>query len=97
MVLDALEIDRDTYLEFIQKAKPTYIQLEQWILEQKNGSLDTEKIHELNQAIINYHHDDETRGTILSSVGIADTGAILDAINLNNLDDWQGFHQNEIA
>lgn len=97
MTLDALGINRETFLDYIRTNKPTYTQLEQWILDQKGGSLDTAAIDAHNAAVVGYNHTDETRKEILDSVGIADTGAILDAINLNNLDDWQAFHKETIA
>lgn len=97
MTLDALGIDRDVFLAFIKAEKPTYTQLEQWILDQKGGSLDADTINAHNDAVVAYEHDDATRTAILAAVGIADTGAILDAINLNNLEDWQDFHAQEIA
>ena len=94
MVLDGLGIDRDAFLTFIA-TKPTYIQCEQWVSE--NGTkVNAEAIQELNAAITGYIHTDETRKGILEAVGIADTGAILDAINLNNLEDWQDFYNAEI-
>jgi hypothetical protein len=97
MTLDALGIDRDIFLAFIKSEKPTYTQLEQWILDQRGGSLDVDTINAHNEAVVGYLHNDETRTRILSTVGIADTGAILDAINLNNLEDWHDFHAQEIA
>jgi hypothetical protein len=51
----------------------------------------------LNDSIIGYNHADETRTAILGSCGIEDNGSILDAINLNNLEDWQDWHSAEIA
>ncbi|MGC6466355.1 MAG: DUF5069 domain-containing protein [Akkermansiaceae bacterium] len=97
MTLDALGIDRDTFLAYIRAEKPTYTQMEQWILDQKGGSLDSATIDAHNAAVVGYKHDDATRTAILAAVGIADTGAILDAINLNNLEDWHDFHSQEIA
>ena len=97
MTLEALGIDRDLFVDYIKTNKPTYTQCEQWILDQKGGSLDSSAIDAHNAAVVGYNHDDATRGAILSSVGIADTGAILDAVNLNNLEDWQGFHAQEIS
>jgi len=97
MTLDALGIDRDIFLSFIKSEKPTYTQLEQWILDQRGGSLDVDTINAHNEAVVGYLHNDETRTRILATVGIADTGAILDAINLNNLEDWHDFHAQEIA
>ena len=51
----------------------------------------------LNASIAGYHHKDEVRKTILDANGISDDGTILDAINLNNLDDWLGFHKEVIV
>jgi hypothetical protein len=96
MVLDGLGIDKDAFVAFM-KSKPTYPQLEAWILEQKGGSLDRDAVTKLNDSIVGYNHDDETRKAILAASNIADDGSILDAVNLNNLDDWQCFHAQEIA
>jgi hypothetical protein len=92
MVLDGLGIDKAAFEGFIA-TKPTYPQLEAWILEQCGGSLDAEAVASLNAAIIGYNHADTVRTDILGACGIPDEGKILDAINLNNLDDWQSFHQ----
>jgi len=96
MTLDALGIKRETFLDYIKASKPSYTQCEQWVLDQKGGSLDSAAIDKHNAAVVGYNHDDATRGAILSAVGIADTGAILDAVNLNNLEDWQDFYNQEI-
>ncbi|MDB4436000.1 DUF5069 domain-containing protein [Akkermansiaceae bacterium] len=97
MTLDALGINRGAFLDYIKASKPTYTQAEQWVLDQNGGSLDSARIDAHNAAVVGYNHDDATRGAILSAVGIADNGAILDAVNLNNLEDWQDFHTAEIA
>ena len=97
MTLDALGINREAFLDYIKANKPSYTQLEQWILDQKGGSLDAAAVNAHNAAVVGYNHDDATRGAILAAVGIADTGAILDAVNLNNLEDWQDFYSQEIA
>ena len=97
MVLDGLGLDKDSTIGYIKDSKPTYPQFEKWILEQKGGSLDGDAVNKLNDAIKGYNHDDETRTSILSASGISDDGSILDAVNLNNLDDWQEFHAAEIA
>lgn len=97
MTLDALGINREAFLDYIKANKPSYTQLEQWILDQKGGSLDAAAVNAHNAAVVGYNHDDATRGAILAAVGIANTGAILDAVNLNNLEDWQDFYSQEIA
>jgi hypothetical protein len=97
MVLDGLGIDKAAFENFIASHKPTYPQCEAWILEQSGGQLDADAVAKLNAAITGYHHDDATRGAILGAAGIPDDGSIPDAINLNNLDDWQSFHQEVLA
>ena len=96
MVLDGLGLDKEAFVTFMQ-TKPTYTQLEAWILEQSGGSLDASAVNTLNDAITGYIHTDETRTEILAACSVEDNGTILDAINLNNLDDWQSFHAQEIA
>ena len=97
MVLDAIGIDREAFLNYINENKPGYIACEAWVLEQKGGSLDQGKIDELNAGIRGYIHDDATRTEILQAAGRADDGTIKDAVNLNNLDDWAILHAEEIA
>ncbi len=96
MVLDGLGLDREAFLAFIA-TKPTYPQTEAWVLAQKGGALDAAAVAALNAAIIGYNHADDTRTSILAASGIADDGKILDALNLNNLDDWQSFYAQELA
>ena len=64
--------------------------------EQPGVKLDAETIRDLNASITGYIHDDATRQAILLANGLLD-GDPKDAINLNNLDDWLGFHAAEIA
>jgi hypothetical protein len=97
MVLDGLGLDRGAFEAFMNEKKPTYPQLEAWVLGQKGGSLDQAGVKALNDSIVGYNHADETRKAILGACGIADDGSILDAVNLNNLEDWQDFHAAEIA
>ena len=94
MVLDGLGLARAAFIAFIA-TKPTYIQCEKWVSE--NGSKVNEAaISELNAAIVGYIHADETRQAILSAAGLPD-GEPRDAINLNNLDDWDEFHKATLA
>ncbi|MCE2412569.1 DUF5069 domain-containing protein [Candidatus Poribacteria bacterium] len=83
-------LDKDTTLAYISDNSPTYPQFEAWVSE--NGSFDQAAVDELNAAISGYNHDDDTRGGILGASGIDDDGSILDAVNLNNLDDWYELH-----
>lgn len=94
MVLDGLGLDRDATLAYIRDNSPTYPQFETWVLEQKGGSLDADAVAQLNDSITGYNHDDDTRTGILGASGVEDDGSILDAVNLNNLDDWYELHAN---
>ena len=93
MVLDGLGLDRQKTLDFIKNNKPTYIQFENWIKQQPGVKLDKANIEKLNSSIKGYIHDDNTRKSILSASGLQDdSSAFRDAVNLNNLDDWNEFH-----
>lgn len=96
MVLDGIGLDREEFLNYIKNSKPTYIQLESWILAKKGGTLDAAAVKKLNEAIKGYLHDDATRKSILDAAGRPDDGSIKDAVNLNNLDDWQTFYNAEL-
>jgi len=97
MVLDGLGIDKGEFESYVNESKPSYIELESWVLQQKGGSLDQDAVDKLNAAIEGYIHDDETRKEILDAAGREDDGTIKDAVNLNNIDDWTIFHSQEIS
>ena len=92
MVLDALQIDRDTFLGFMSSNSPTYPQLETWVLDQRGGSIPQSEIDASNEAVRGYNHADDVRTSILSEAGIPDKGEILDAVTLNSIEDWTEFH-----
>jgi hypothetical protein len=93
MVLAGLGIAIDDFAAFIAAEKPTYPRCEEWILEKCGGSVDPQVIADVNAAILGYNHKDAVRQTILAANGKADDGSLLDAVGLNQLDDWLGFHQ----
>ena len=94
MVVTGLGLNVDELKKFIAEAKPTYPQFEAWIKRQPGVNLNRANIHKLNLSIAGYIHSDEDRKAILTENNLPDDGSVLtDAINLNNLDDWFGFHQ----
>lgn len=97
MVLSGLGLDKAAFETFIADSKPTYPELEPWVLEQSGGALDAAAVAKLNAAITGYLHADSVRAAILEANGIPDEGKIRDAVMLNNLDDWLGFHRGVIA
>ena len=93
MVLDGLGLDRQKTLDFIKNNRPSYIQFENWVKQQPGVKLDKANIEKLNASIRGYNHDYNTRKGILSASGLQDdASACKDAVNLNNLDDWNEFH-----
>lgn len=92
MVLDGLGLDREATLKFLRERFPTYVQFEQWVLDQKGGKLDRAAVDKLNAAIHGYDHGDSVRAGILSHVGRKDDGSVKDAVRLNALEDWHDFH-----
>ncbi len=93
MVIDGLGLDRQKVLDYVKNEKPTYNQFESWVKKQPGVKLDKASIEKLNSSIKGYIHDDETRKGIFNASGVSDSDcAFRDAVNLNNLDDWNEFH-----
>lgn len=94
MVLDGLGLNRQSTLDYLKTQRPSYTQFEAWVKNQPGVKLDKGSIDALNSAIRGYNHDDGTRKGILAAAGLPDdASAFKDAVNLNNLDDWNEFHQ----
>ncbi len=93
MMLSGLKLDRDATVRYVTEHLPTYAQFEQWVLQQRGGSIPREEIEASNRAILAYNHSDEDCAEILEAAGVPDKGTIRDAANLNNLDDWTAFHR----
>jgi hypothetical protein len=96
MVIDGLGLEREAVINYIKQNRPTYTQFEAWV--KKTGTkLDRASIEKLNASIRGYNHDDETRKSVLSGCNLPDdASAAKDAVNLNNLDDWNEFHAAEL-
>jgi hypothetical protein len=97
MTCAALGLEEQAVQDYIKTQKPTYPQFEAWVKENAK-SLTPDAIEKHNAAVRGYNHDDETRAKILSASGLPDDDkAPRDAVNLNNLDDWQEFHRAVLA
>ena len=84
MTINALGLNPEAVRKFIQDNKPTYPQFEAWVKKQPGVKLDKATIYKHNSAI-------------LGAGGIPDDGSCNPgAVDLNNLDDWQEFHQAEL-
>jgi len=95
MVITGLGLDAEAVRSYITNEKPTYTQFEAWIQAQEGATLGADAIGALNDSIAGYNHDADTKAGILAATGLSEGPD--DAINLNNLDDWQEFHAAEIA
>ena len=95
MVIAGLGLDTEAVRSYITNEKPTYTQFEAWIQAQEGATLGADTISALNDSIAGYNHDADTKAGILAATGLSEGPD--DAINLNNLDDWQEFHAAEIA
>jgi len=95
MVIAGLGLDAEAVRSYITNEKPTYTQFEAWIQAQEGTTLEADTLSELNDSIAGYNHDADTKAGILAATGLSEGPD--DAINLNNLDDWQEFHAAEIA
>ena len=93
MTCAALGLDEQAVKDYIKQNKPTYPQFEAWV--KKNAkNLNRDAIEKHNAAVRGYNHEDETRKEILGNSALPDDGsAPKDAVNLNNLDDWNEFHR----
>ena len=93
MTCAALGLDEQAVKDYIRQNKPTYTQFEAWV--KKNAkSFTPDAVEKHNAAVRGYIHDDETRKGILGGCAVSDDASTAkDAVNLNNLDDWQEFHQ----
>ena len=92
MTLDALGLDREKTIAFINEKHPTYMQFERYVVEQNGGSVSKEKIEAHNAAIRGYNHADDLGSSMREASGNAHEH-VKDAVTLNNIEDLDGLHK----
>ncbi len=92
MVLDGLNVDRDAALSYLRSNRPSYLEFEQWVVDQNGGSISAETVEASNAAILGYDHGEDTVAGICEATGLANDGNITDAATLNAIEDWQELH-----
>jgi hypothetical protein len=92
MTANALHFDRQKAIDFVRSNNPTYIQFEQWVIQQNGGKIDAETVRKHNEAIRGYHHSDSLAGDMRKASGVSD-GQIKDAVTLNTLEDLDELHK----
>jgi Domain of unknown function (DUF5069) len=84
-------IDCDAFVTFIETEKPDYQRTEQWVVANAKD-LTPHNIAAFNQRILTGNMREETAAERRAQFNIADT-SFANAVALNNLDDWAGFHK----
>ena len=90
MTIDNLGLDRDKVMEFVRTTKPTYVQFEQYVVD--NGKTDDETVEKHNESIHGYNHAPETAKSMRDSMGLKNQN-VNDAVTLNMLDDLHELHR----
>jgi hypothetical protein len=93
MVIAGLGLNADALTKFVTDKRPSYSEFETWVKAQPGVKLSRASIQKLNTSILAFHHNDETRASILKAAGYPDDGSVVgSAPELNALDDWAAFH-----
>ena len=93
-LLDALGIGADATTTFIKESQPSYLEFEAWVKENaQEGSLTPEAIEAINTRFLSFPKPEPGRTEMLDSLGLPKDDREWLGTDLNDLDDWQGFHQ----
>lgn len=98
-VLHALELDQDVTLTYIREALPSYLDFEDWVLDQKGGRLDQARVDRWNDGVekrvhVNPRKIEETYPDI--GFDLAEV-RVTSAVILNCMQDWGLFHKNDVV
>ena len=91
MTIDDLNLDRTKVIDYIRTQRPTYVQFEEWVVQQNGGKIDPAAIKRHNEAIRGYHHGDELASDMRRASGIKNE-SMKDAVTLNMLEDLDELH-----
>ena len=97
-VLDVLGLDRDGTLAWLRANAPTYLEFEDWVVEQCGGAIDREAADAWNERVrTRIHTRPEKLAETYGDIGLPDDAGIDSAVVLNSLQDWQLFHARDIS
>jgi hypothetical protein len=94
MTIDNLGLDRDKVMEYIRTHKPTYVQFEEYVVD--NGKTDADTIRKHNASIHGYNHAPELAKSMRSEMGLKNEG-VNDAVTLNSLEDLHELHKQVVS
>jgi hypothetical protein len=86
MTIQNLGLQREKVIEYVKNNRPSYMQFEEWVVEQNGGTVPREKIDKHNAAIRGYNHSDDLGGNMRRTSGIKDAN-VKDAVRLNTIED----------
>lgn len=89
-LLTTLGIDGEAFVAYIETEKPNYPALEAWVREHAT-TLNAETIAAVNHRIATVDMRDELLVERRARLAITDL-SYTNAVDVNNLDDWQAFH-----
>ena len=94
MTCAALGLEENAVQDYIQQNKPTYPQFEAWVKEERQVTQQGRRSRSITPRCAVISTTTRRARVSLGRAVIADdASAPKDAVNLNNLDDWHGFHQ----
>ena len=92
-LLEFLAIDAAAAADYIRAAQPDYLTFEAWIKENAQPeSLTPEAIERFNTRILSFPKPEPGRSEMLESLGLPASDQEWLGTDLNDLDDWHGFH-----
>jgi len=96
-VVEVLGLDKETTLGYLRDNLPNYLDFEDWVLEQKGGSLDRAAVDKWNSSVRNrIHTRPEKIEETYNDIGFEEGVAINSAVILNSLQDWQLFYKRDL-
>ena len=86
LVIEALGLDKETVLAYLRDNMPSYLEFEDWVLQQKGGALDENVVIQWNERVrTRIHNRPEKIAETYADIGFSDDIDINSAVILNSL------------
>lgn len=92
MTLADLNLEKQKTIDYVRKNRPTYLQFEEWVIQQNGGSISPDTIRKHNENVRAFNHDDAKAAKMRQASGLKDE-TIKDAVTLNTLEDLDDIHR----
>ena len=90
---DVVKVKPEQAVAYIRKEQPDFVQFENWILEQNEGSLDQKAIDEWNAYLKSRIHNEDKQADIRATLGREDDTEMTSAAILNMTEDFHYAHR----